>query len=633
MTATLTPPVQVANLFLVGSPNVGKTSIYNSLTNSCEKEVNYPGSTVATAKKPLVIGDSTYTIHDTPGLSSIRPTSQDERITWDLLYEASSKQDMALFVIDPLQLGKELVLFRQLQRVFQGGILLVINYGCCSGHIQQLDEAKLASSLQVPILTIFARNQGGMQNLSRDLQEKLSQAQARGVQSSYAFSSTPQIARQPARSEQEIHEDFQWAERLVQRVVQTENTTSSAQDSFLDKLFFHPVLGSLLFVLIMGGFFWSLFGLATPFMDGIDVGVTSLQEYLSLHLPESTLSTFIVEGVLTGVGASLVFVPQIILLFIGLGIMEQSGFLARGAVLIDRPLALLGLSGRSFLPLLSGFACAIPAFLAARNIPHKRERTLVQFMIPLMACSARLPVYGLLISLLLFNYGGWAKAAMMTGVYIITIMLASLVAWVLSRSIPQTKLKETPFHLSLPAWRKPEIGRIMRSALVQAGEFVWKAGPHILWISLLLWGISNYPSPEHSLSLQLGKWLEPIFLPMGIDWRVGVSLLFAFAAREVFVSALLVAFSFSQAGNSFEGVVPALSQATFEGGGYIFTISSTLGLIAFFMVSMQCLSTVAVARKEMQGWKLPLLMMASYTVGGYLLAVLIVQGLRFMGVP
>jgi len=347
--------------------------------------------------------------------------------------------------------------------------------------------------------------------------------------------------------------------------------------------------------------------------------------------------------VIAGVGAVAVFFPQIMILFFLMTLLEDSGYLARGATLVDRPLSYLGLHGRSFVPMLSGFACAIPAVFAARAIPARRERLLTIWILPLMSCSARLPVYALLLAAVLSG-AAWQAGIALAAIYISSLLIGSLVAGVTARIFMKHR-QPSLLAMELPAYRVPRWWPILRMTWARGSAYLKRAGVPIMIVSAVLWIISNFgyvpgapiaATPmDQSFASELGQKIEPVLRPMGADWRVGVGLISAFAAREVFVSSLAIVFGVDTDDEQTqqEGLLKQMRTATFaDTGQKIFTPASIIGLIVFFFFSLQCFSTVAVVRKEMNSWKLAGLQLLFYTGLGYTLAVVTVQSLRALGV-
>jgi ferrous iron transport protein B len=352
---------------------------------------------------------------------------------------------------------------------------------------------------------------------------------------------------------------------------------------------------------------------------------------------------FLAEGVIGGVGVVAVFFPQIMILFFLMTLLEDSGYLARGATLVDRPLSAVGLHGRSFVPMLSGFACAIPAVFAARSIPARRERLLTIWILPLMSCSARLPVYSLLLAALL-PAAAWKAGLSLAAIYMSSLLVGALVAGLASRVFLKYR---TPSLLAmeLPAYRVPRWRSILKMTWARGFSYLQRAGVPIMTVSAILWLVSHFgpvqgkwiapTAKDHSYAAQLGHVMEPSLHPMGVDWRVGVGLISAFAAREVFVSSMAIVFHVesNDEEQQKQNLLDQMRQATFPGTNQlIFTPSSIVGLIVFFFFSLQCFSTVAVVRNEMDSWRLAGLQLLFYTGLGYALSVITVQSLRAFGV-
>lgn len=615
MSAVLDKKAKMKTVVLVGLPNVGKTSLYNALTNSDQKVMNYPGSTVSCS----FVEKEQYVLVDSPGISSLQASSPDEQITFELLTKLhevveseQSYPDLLLCVVDETQFARQMVLVHQLHRAgFPVALVLskqdLIKEDACRKKAQDLSK-----ELSLPVFVFNGKTQEGAEEIATFLCQDHDEV---------AF--TPNLEG----ALQSLREDY----RHVDAYAQCEEDCCQSSDAFdWDRYLLHPWLGSFCFLAVMACFFFSIFFVSAPLMEFVEAafswGISSAKELL----PEHWGSVWFADGLLGGIGAAFVFVPQIALLFIALGAMESSGYLARGAVLVDRPLSLLGMNGRSFVPLLSACACAIPAMMAARAIPCRRERMITLFVIPLMTCSARLPVYGLLLTLLLGVGQPLRIALAMTALYFVSFLLSCCVSLFISRCSRNPKKGESVFQMELPPWQWPQWGKILYSAYSQVKGFLWGVGPLIAGFSMVFWLLSTFPSEEHSFASLIGQWIEPLLLPMGLDWRVGVALLLAFAAREVFVSALLV--SFAATGEGGAGLLGVLQGATFQSSGeLIFTSSSIIGLLVFFMISMQCMATLAIAKREMGGWKWPFVMTSSYILAAYVLSVSVVQGMRFLG--
>ena len=622
-------PLQAApgtrSIVLFGPPNAGKTSVYNQLTGSRYKTVNYPGATVDYALGRLK-GHTDVVVLDTPGIVSVVARTADERVAVEtltgvgkLVPGTSPNPEVVLTTVDATQPTRHLVLVQQLLRAgIQPVVVLTMN-DLARAKGRALDPERLSAGLGIPVVSVDGRTGAGMPELLRVVEEQLS--------------GTAPVPHLPTEiSEADLQADFRGAEELVESATYASQIPSRRLLSDrIDRWALHPVFGLVLFAAAMSFLFWCVFAAAAPFQHGIGWAVASFGEMLSTRLPDAWYSHLLVDGVVAGVGAVLVFVPQIAILFFLIGLLEDSGYLARGAVLVDRPLAAIGLNGRSFVPMLSGYACAIPAAMAARTIPGRKERLLTLLVIPLMSCSARLPVFGLLLAFLVPPGHAWAGGLSLTAIYLASLAIASVAAWAGGR-ILGLEPSPTGFQIELPTWRPPILKNAVVSALDRTLSYLKRAGGTILAISILFWALMNLPSREASLAWSAGHWMAPLLRPMGLDWRVGISLLAAFAAREVFVSALAVVFSVDGAKDTTTGVVQAMRGAVFPDGSHIFTFATCAGLVVFFLIALQCLSTVAVIRRESGSLKFAIGQMATFIATAWILASATVQCLRLVGI-
>jgi ferrous iron transport protein B len=393
-------------------------------------------------------------------------------------------------------------------------------------------------------------------------------------------------------------------------------------------------------------------------MELVDELFGYLSSSAAVLMGNTWYSDLIADGIISGTGSVLVFLPQILILFLILGLLEDTGYLARGAMIIDKPLSKIGLNGKSFVPMLSGFACAIPAMLAARTISNRRERLLTIFIIPLMSCSARLPVYALLIAFLMPPDKAWLAGIALAIIYISSI-LGSLVVAAFINKFNKNIIKaedKSSFILELPAYRMPKAKVVLRNSFENVKQYVYKAGPIILGLSIAIWFLTYFPnhSPEvntiglsqdevvhlikaerlsTSYAADLGKIIQPIMSPIGMDWRVGVSLIAAFAAREVFVSSLAMIFRVTDDDDNIQSsILYAMHRAKNEETGKpLFTVSTIIGLIVFFIFAMQCLSTVAVSKKETGSWRIPILQIVIFTATAYVFSLITVNALWMAG--
>ena len=592
---------------LFGPPNAGKSTLFNQLTGGQSKIVNYPGSTVDTAVATLKNHQS-LTLIDVPGVQSFMPKSEDEKLTLKAITKldalvpgAHAIPDLVVCVIDATQAERHLAMTKRL--IDDGYPVIVV--------ITMIDEAKkqgitidhieLANRLGVSVFQVNGRKPTSITDIID------------GV----VFNSVPcgRLTRpQPSGLDDMLHA-YEWAKQVLNDCM----TVTPVKPRFdLDRWLLHPIFGYLVFIGLMVLFFSSIFIAANPFIDAIDGAFGWLGGVVESKMNDSIWRNFIVNGLIAGIGGVLVFVPQISFLFFGIGCMEATGYLARSAVLIDRPLSKIGLNGRSFVPLLAGCACAIPAIMATRTIANRRVRFLTMLAVPLMQCSARLPVYGLLLGALFVS--PIAGAIGLTSIYIGSIILAAVIVGIANRSSAIVHDEPDHFIMQLPTWRWPVWSQLFADVIRRTKSFVVGAGPIIVGISIVLWALAEIQWSGQPLIYTFGQWIEPIFSPMGVDWRVGVALILSFAAREVFVSALLVVFQLSESAIVNLATLPELTHATTQQP--LFTTGSMVGLILFFMVAMQCGATYAVLKKEMGNLRWPTIILVGYIVLAYALAVL-----------
>jgi len=590
---------------------------------------------------------------DTPGIVSLIPRSQDEEVVLSALSKLNTlgsytynHPHLAIVVLDATQPGRHLALLKQIIDCSIPCIVAVTMTDIAEKNKQGLDLSKLSDLICKPVVGVNGRTAAGVKELFAWIETLLPEKPKDFV--------VPTHFSQP-----EITNHFSWADSIINQIrnqashqdIKKTHSLSSPNHKdpqvingkneppdqlklytphFLDKLTLHPVWGLVSFFITMSFFFWLVYWAATPAMDFMEYVFVQLASFCTSLLGASFFARLITEGLITGGGAVLVFVPQIAILFLALGVLEDSGYLARGAMMVDRLLSLLGLNGKSFVPLLSGNACAIPAAMAARTIPGLRERTLTLLIIPLMSCSARLPVWALLLGFLVPTHKAWLAGIGLACIYLASIAFASLVAWAGGKilRLPQSN---SGFQLELPQWRRPIWKIVFTSSIDRTWSYLQRAGLTILIISLVFWLIMNLPSPQSPIAFSIGRALEPLLSPMGLDWKVGVALLAAFAAREVFVSVLAVVYAVSAQEGTTTGLLEAMRQATFPGGQPVFTTATTMGLIVFFMIALQCTTTIAVMRREVSN-KFALGQTVCFIIMAYILASLMVQGLRIIGI-
>ncbi len=662
---------------LVGPPNSGKTTLFNLLSGKNVKTVNYPGSTVEySASRLLSKFEINAKVVDSPGMISLHPNSLDEKVAINSLYSNTEPGTSHLIIntIDASQLSRHLLLSKQLIKAGFRVIIVLTMTDVLNRKRISISEQKLKDELKCDVISINGRTGSGLDKLITAIYCNLS------ILEKSVSKHQPLIA--PDVDKDDVIQSYIEIERIVNKVSfedGAENRPNLAEankelniiggkigsngnspDEYtlkIDRVLLHKFWGFAAFILIMGLTFTSIFWLATPLMDIVDNAFGNLGEAVSAGLGTGWFSSLIADGIINGAGAVLVFVPQIIILFLILGFLEDTGYLARGAMLIDKPLSKIGLNGRSFVPMVSGFACAIPAMMAARTIPNRKERLLTIFIIPLMSCSARLPVYALLIAYLIPRDNPMLGGFILAGIYIFSILSSVIIAGVINK-FREKLLKaddNSSFILELPTYKIPKISSVIKNTYLSSREYLFRAGPIILLFSIIIWFATFFPDIdpqiesqnlsqeeivnlqstvrfENSYATKFGKLVQPVMTPLGMDWRVGVSLISAFAAREVFVSSLALIFKVTD-GEEGNSLLNSMEEATIgDTGQKLFTPATVTGLILFFVFALQCLSTVAVSRKETGSWRIPILQVVLFTLIAYVATLLAVNGLRAIGV-
>ncbi|MBP1682574.1 MAG: feoB [Ignavibacteriaceae bacterium] len=670
--------IKVPLITLVGPPNSGKTTLFNLLSGKNYKTVNYPGSTVEYYTSRIL---SKYNIKaelvDSPGIVSLVPESLDEKIAVDSLYSHPKLgvPDLVITTIDSCQLSRHLLLPKQLISSGFNVIIVLTMTDVLAKKGLRVSENILSQALNCDVVSINGRSKQGIENLIHVINSHLERIKVTDTKKIFPYNSLD--------NRKDLIETFKEIEEIVNEVYEpvkvdeinlkvankelkiledSTNYNGFTLDEItlkIDRVLLHRFWGFLVFLLVMGLTFTSIFWIAQPLMDLVDQLFTNLNTLVVENFEPGWFTFLVSDGIISGTGSVLVFVPQILILFLILGLLEDSGYLARGAMLIDKPLSKIGLNGRSFVPMLSGFACAIPAMIAARTIPNRKERLFTIFIIPLMSGSARLPVYALLIAYLIPRDKPWLGGILLGGIYLFSIVSSIVVAWIINKFSKRIFSAEgsSSFILELPSYRVPKISAVINHTYNSSKEYILRAGPMILGFSLVLWFLTFFPNInpqvetegltveqiqnveraerlEHSFAADLGKIIQPFMSPIGMDWRIGVALISAFAAREVFVSSLALTFKVTSEDEEEQStLLNSLRNAKIETTGEkLFTVATSIGLIVFFIFALQCLSTVAVSRKETGGWKIPILQVVIFTSLAYLMTFITVNGLRFFGI-
>ncbi|MFZ3231189.1 MAG: ferrous iron transporter B [Pseudobdellovibrio sp.] len=636
---------------LVGSPNSGKTTLYNWLTGSKFKTVNYPGATVEycvgtlqTHLSQQLGGEPSYipTVIDTPGIYSLQAQSEDEKVTYSTLFDQKANQKEIsgiIFVMDGTQLSRHLALANQLRQTGYPIIFVVtmVDLLIKNKLIFQLEVLK--NEFNAPVILFDGLLGSGLLEITKQMKQE--DDSRSNVQGQDHVSIVAPAA--PVWNIQKQEQSMKYAIALANKVILNQNANKSVTKltQRIDHFLLHPIFGIIFFLFFMTILFSSVYWMAQPVMDQIDAGFSFTSNFVATRIP-GIFGDFLGKGLIAAIGGVFVFVPQIFILFFGVGVLESTGYLARVAALIDKPLSMVGLGGRSFVPLLSGFACAIPAIMATRNITSKKERLIAQSVIPFMTCSARLPVYGLMIGFLFGDQHPLLAGLIMASLYFSSLVVGAIAAAILSKIIASTQ--KTRLMMELPLYRKPRFKILLNQSFAKAKSFLRKAGPIILILAIVLWFATNFPRPtagqilsdseiaKQSYAAQVGKAIEPVFKPLGLDWRVGFGLISAFAAREVFVSALVLVFNVEGEGDAqAAGLIKSMREATFEDGSKIFTVASVVGIFIFFTIALQCISTFAILKRESGSWTPAVLQLVLSNLVAYGLAVIAVQSLKFLG--
>jgi ferrous iron transport protein B len=676
------------HIALVGNPNSGKSSLFNALTGLNQKVGNFPGVTVDKKTGDLTIGVHPSTLIDLPGTYSFYPKREDEWVAYKVLMgvDLEINTDVILLVADASNLKRNLLFCSQIIDLKKPVVLALTMNDLAAKKGIKIDIAGLQKDLGIPVVAVDARKNKGLNELKNALVGIIETPRSKNQESFIDNKNLAPLAIDafkilfPTTSDYSAlhylmhHEAFPLEEEMQNRIEQIEidnqfnHTKTQAQEILqryghiqeimknrvtepdptakkkrtdrLDNIFLHRVGGYAILFSVLFILFQSVFWMAKFPMDAIEWIFTNVTTYLNTILPNVWWQDLLVNGLVAGIGGIVIFVPQIMILFGLITLLEDTGYMARISFLSDKLMRKVGLNGKSVMPMISGFACAVPAIMSARNIENKKERLLTIMVTPFMSCSARLPVYTILISLVIDNkfYFGFLslQGLVMMGLYLIGIIMALLVSMVLKWFV---KIKEKSyFILELPVYRAPRWGNVVVTMIQKAKIFVTDAGKVIIVISLLLWFLSSYgpgeqmkkleethiqqvaATPQNKVQLDkeylthklensyagiLGKSIEPVIAPLGFDWKMGIAIVTSFAAREVFVGTMATLYSVEASDNT--SLTEKLRAAKRPDGTPVYSLAAALSLMIFYVLAMQCMSTLAVVKRETQSWKWPVL--------------------------
>ncbi|MBB6145065.1 ferrous iron transport protein B [Silvibacterium bohemicum] len=598
-------PGKIRTVALVGPPNSGKSTLFNRLTGLRQKVANYPGVTVEQHVGKLSgIGRSDLLLIDLPGIYSLESFSEDARVAVDVLrgrMPGTPEPDAVLLVLDSLHLRRQLMLAASILSLGLPTLILLNMSDLMETRGGEVDTLALAQELGAPVAKISASRGTGLDAITHFLDRK----------------SEPDVPRNAGRLELPVMGNArsyrQWATGISTRT-KYKAPLSSEWTRKLDRLLLHRIVGPLLFLAVVITVFQVVFSVGQPLSDGFGDFLNRAGDKVGVFLGHGWLESLVIDGVWKGVASVLVFLPQILLLFLFIGVLEDSGYLARAALIADRVMRSIGLNGKAFIPLLSAYACAVPAIMATRTIENKRDRFATILVAPFMTCSARLPIYLLMIAAFIPNkpiIGGLLgmRAAVMLSLYLLGFLAALATARLLKSSILKTS--SAPFILELPQYRLPTLRSLGLRVFDRGKVFLKQAGTIILAVTLVLWVLSHVPfhsTLPDSVIGRVGHWIEPVIRPLGFNWKIGIGLLSSIVAREVIVGTLGTLY-----GADSTGLQVALH--------HDLTLGGAMALVVFFAFAMQCTSTLAIVRRETNSWKWPALQFAYMSVLAYVAAL------------
>ena len=602
---------------LLGNPNCGKTALFNLLTGSRQKVANYAGVTVERKEGRLTLeSGKNIRILDLPGAYSLYPRSLDERVTCNVLLgraEGEKRPDLVVCVLSASNLRRNLRLVLAAKRLGLPCLVVLNMLDIAKRQGLQIDTAALSHELGLPVLTSIGIHADGADDLKSFL-SNLDWRNLSALQTGSSDATLENVASHIAHAESD--------NILVQKILKNLKLDQIIPDHLSDRLdavLLHPVFGPLILITLLFLIFQAVFSWAVLPMELIKTSIEFLGAQITEILPNNWIRSLLINGILAGLGGVVIFLPQILILFFFILLLEESGYLPRAAYLLDRVMGSVGLSGRSFIPLLSSFACAIPGIMATRSISNSRDRLVTILIAPMMTCSARLPVYALLISAFIPERKLWANIDLQ-GLVLFLLYLAGIfgamgVAWILKRFTSE-QFRINALMMELPSYHLPRLGNLAISLWQRAEIFLRRVGGIILIMTIALWALSSFPLPpegatgsaiQYSFAGMLGQGLAYIFSPIGFNWQISIALVPGMAAREVVVSSLATVYALSSASaDAADALIPLISSG--------WSLATALSLLAWFVFAPQCLSTIAAVKRETGGWKIPVIML-SYLFG------------------
>ncbi len=672
------------NLLLLGNPNTGKSSLFNKLTGLNQKVGNFPGVTVEKKEGTINFKNNYFAnVIDLPGTYSVNSFSPEEEVVSNILLEKNKiSPDAALVVSDIENLKHNLLLFTQVKDL---GIPLYLIINMCDVMEKRgiaLDISTLEEELKTKIFLISTRNSIGIDDLLNEIPNIFDSDTSAIVDNNYMDFGTIQKINNENNSslfykswllqinkisnledlkkikhKEAVHR-YRFINNKLNKTLNIDRKKAYDLRSKLDNIFLHPFWGTIIFMSILALIFQTIFTWSSYPMDFIDEMFSNLSNYTKAVLPEGVFTNLLAEGIIAGIGGVIIFVPQIALLFMFISILEETGYMSRVVFLFDKRLKKYGLSGKSIIPLISGVACAIPAVMSTRNINDWKQRLTTILIVPFMTCSARLPVYLILISIVIpdnyffiFNYQGLT----LLGLYLLAVLMALISAFVFSKMI-KSNFKNYVV-IEMPNYKIPVLKNVLFTVYSKTKSFVFEAGKIILSISILLWILaSNGPGDDFKYAEQIilekydnkkniseldyeiqsyrlensyigtaGKILEPILNPLGYDWKIGIAIITSFAAREVFVGTLATIFSVGS--ENVETIKEKMSYQRKQNGQLLFNLPTGVSLMVFYAFALQCMSTIAIVKKETNSWKWPAIQFTFMTIIAYISALIVYQTL------